>query len=98
MANADEIQVEVAYAAPRRQAVKTLSLPAGSNVEHAIRISGLLDEFPEIELNNQPVGIFGEPARLDAPLHDGERVEIYRALITDPKVARQRRAVTKKRR
>ena len=96
MASADEIHVEVAYAAPRRQVTKTLKLPAGSNVEQAIRASGLLDQFPEIDLAHQRVGVFGEFVRLDECLHGGERVEIYRALIADPKEARRRRAQAKK--
>jgi len=96
MASAEEIEVQVAYAALTRQAVKTLTLPAGSNVEQAIRASGLLDEFPEIELTEQRVGVFGEFVRLDECLHGGERVEIYRVLITDPKEARRRRAQAKK--
>ena len=98
MASADEISVEVAYAAPKRQFMKTLKLPAGSNVERAIRASGLLDEFPEIDLAHQRVGVFGEFVRLDECLHGGERVEIYRALIADPKESRRRRAQAKKRR
>lgn len=98
MADVDEIQVEVAYATPTRQIIKMLTLPAGSSVEQAIRTSGLLEEFPEIDLNHQHVGVFGELVRLGAPLNSGERVEIYRALITDPKEARQRRALAKKRR
>ena len=96
MASADEIEVEVAYAAPQRQVVKTLTLPAGSSVEQAIRVSGLLDEFPEIDLAQQRAGVFGEFVRLDECLHGGERVEIYRALLADPKEARRRRAQAKK--
>ena len=96
MASADEIDVEVAYAAPQRQITRTLTLPAGSSVEQAIRASGLLDAFPEIDLNRQRVGVFGEFVRLDECLHGGERVEIYRALIADPKEVRRRRAQAKK--
>jgi putative ubiquitin-RnfH superfamily antitoxin RatB of RatAB toxin-antitoxin module len=95
MASADEIHVEVAYATPMRQVVKSLVLSAGSNVVQAIRASGLLDEYPEIDLNHQHVGVFGEFVQLDAALHDGERVEIYRALIADPKEARRRRVQSK---
>jgi putative ubiquitin-RnfH superfamily antitoxin RatB of RatAB toxin-antitoxin module len=98
MASADEIDVEVTYATPQRQITKSLTLPDGSNVEQAIRASGLLDEFPEIDLAHQRVGVFGEFVRLDECLHGGERVEIYRALIADPKEARRRRAQAKKRR
>ena len=95
MASADEIDVQVAYAAPQRQFTKTLTLPAGTSVEQAIRASGLLDAFPEIDLGRQRVGVFGEFVRLDECLHGGERVEIYRALIADPKEARRRRATAR---
>ena len=98
MASADQIEVEVAYAVPQHQITKKLTLPAGSSVAQAIRASGLLDAFPEIDLNRQRVGVFGEFVRLDDPLHDGERVEIYRALIADPKEVRRRRTREKKRR
>ena len=98
MASADVIEVQVAYAAPRRQIAKTLTLPAGSSVEQAIRASGLLDEFPEIDLTHQCIGVFGEFVRPDECLQGGERVEIYRSLIADPKEARRRRAQVKKRR
>ncbi len=98
MASAEKIEVEVAYAAPKRQITKTVALPAGSNVEQAIRASGLLDEFPEIDLALQRVGVFGEFVRLDECLHGGERVEIYRSLIADPKEARRRRAQAKQKR
>ncbi len=95
MASADKIEVVVAYAAPQRQVVKTLTLPADCTVEQAIRASGLLDEFPEIDLVRQRVGVFGEFVRLDECLHGGERVEIYRALIADPKEARRQRATAR---
>jgi putative ubiquitin-RnfH superfamily antitoxin RatB of RatAB toxin-antitoxin module len=98
MASADRVDVEVVYAAPKRQFTRMLTLPAGSSVEQAIRASGLLNEFPEIDLTHQRVGVFGEFVRLDECLHGGERVEIYRALIADPKEARRRRAKAVKRR
>jgi len=90
------MRVEVVYATPARQVVKTLSLPAGSNVEAAIRASGLLEEFPEIDLGVNRTGVFGEMASLDECLQGGERVEIYRPLIADPKEARRQRAQAKK--
>jgi putative ubiquitin-RnfH superfamily antitoxin RatB of RatAB toxin-antitoxin module len=95
MASADEIEVEVAYAASKRQVVKALTLPIGSSVEQAIRVSGLLDSFPEIDLTHQRVGVFGEFVQMDTRLQGGERVEIYRALIADPKEVRRRRARAK---
>ena len=96
MANGPEIHIDVVYANPVRQVVRTLSLPAGSNIEHAIRASGLLKEFPEIDLAVNRTGVFGELASLDQCLQGGERVEIYRPLIVDPKAARRLRAKTKK--
>jgi putative ubiquitin-RnfH superfamily antitoxin RatB of RatAB toxin-antitoxin module len=97
MAGAHDVRVEVAYAAPDRQVVKMLTLPIGSRVEAAIRVSGLLEEFPEIDLAVNRVGVFGELVALDAELRDGERVEIYRPLLADPKQARRRRAQSRAR-
>jgi len=61
-------------------------------VREAIERSGLLARYPEIELKRGRVGIFGKPAQLNAPLREGDRVEIYRLLIADPKAARRERA------
>ncbi len=96
MASGPEIRVEVVYASTARQVLKSLILPAGSNVEAAIRASGLLEEFPEIDLGVNRTGVFGETANLDDCLQGGERVEIYRPLIANPKEARRQRARAKK--
>lgn len=90
------ISVDVVYVTPMRQAVKSLSLPAGSDIEAAIRASGLLEEFPEIDLGVNRTGVFGELASLDQCLQGGERVEIYRPLTIDPKAARRQRVKAKK--
>ena len=87
-----ELRIEVVYATAGHQAVRRLELPDGSRVRDAIRISGLLSEFAEIDLGHNRVGVFGEPVDLDRLLADGERVEIYRPLIADPKETRRRRA------
>lgn len=85
------IRVEVAYAAPHVQAVAIeVTLDPGATVEEAIRRSGILARFPEIDLARNRVGIFGEPARLNDPLRDNDRVEIYRPLVADPREARRR--------
>jgi hypothetical protein len=73
-----------------------VTLPAGSRVRDAIVASGVLGEFDGIDLARNRVGIYGELVDLDRPLADGERVEIYRALIADPKEARRRRAGSRK--
>jgi hypothetical protein len=85
-------RVEVAYATPSRQEVIELTVRPGASVEQVIRESGLLERFPEIDLARSRVGIFGEIAGLRDPVRDGDRVEIYRPLLADPKEARRRRA------
>ena len=85
-------RVEVAYATPLRQEVIELTVRSGASVEQVIRESGLLERFPEIDLARSRVGIFGEIASLRDPVRDGDRVEIYRPLLADPKEARRRRA------
>lgn len=85
-------RVEVAYAASSRQEVIELTVRPGASVEQVIRESGLLERFPEIDLARNRVGIFGEIAGLCDPVRDGDRVEIYRPLLADPKEARRRRA------
>ncbi len=89
---ADEISVEVAYARPDEQVLIPLRLPASATIEEAIRRSGLLERFPEIDLGKNKVGIFSKIAKLDTPLRDKDRVEIYRPLIADPKEVRRKRA------
>lgn len=89
---ADELNVEVAYARPDQQVILPVKLAAGVTVEEAIRRSGMLEKFPEIDLAVNKVGIFSKLSKLDTPLRDKDRVEIYRALIADPKEVRRKRA------
>jgi putative ubiquitin-RnfH superfamily antitoxin RatB of RatAB toxin-antitoxin module len=60
--------------------------------KQAIEVSGILERFPEIDLKINKIGIFGKVAKLDTLLTEGDRVEIYRPLIADPKEARKKRA------
>ena len=88
------IEIEVVYAAVDRQRLMALLVPEGTTVRAAVRVSGIGDEFPELDLATCPVGIFGkqvtEPeARV---LKSGERIEIYRPLLADPKEIRRLRA------
>jgi putative ubiquitin-RnfH superfamily antitoxin RatB of RatAB toxin-antitoxin module len=87
-----EIRVEVVYALPERQYVRQVKLAAGSNVEQAILASGLLELRSDIDLASNKVGIYSRPAKLSDVLNDGDRVEIYRPLIADPKELRRQRA------
>ena len=86
------LAVEVVYALPARQRIVALTLPERATVRDAIDRSGLLRECPEIDLARCGVGVFGAPRGLDDPVADGDRVEIYRELVNDPKERRRRRA------
>ncbi|WP_303909317.1 RnfH family protein [Thiohalomonas denitrificans] len=93
MARANPIKVEVAYALPEIQVIVPLKVEEGATAEDAIRKSGILDRFPEIDLAKAKVGVFGKLVKLDSPLRPKDRVEIYRPLKADPKEVRKRRAV-----
>ena len=88
----DLIRIEVVYAMPTRQAVVKLRLPAQSTVLAAIEASGLLQKYPEIDLEKNKLGVFAKLTRVDTLLRDQDRVEIYRPLIADPKEVRKKRA------
>lgn len=85
------MNVGICYADSERQLWLRLEVPDDSSVEQAICLSGILERFPEIDLGNQKVGVYGKFAKLEAPLNDGDRVEIYRPIIADPKTVRRRR-------
>ena len=87
-----QIMVEVAYALPNQQLIIPISMPPEANAEEAIRASGILDKFPEIDLQVNQIGIFSKLSKLDSPLRNLDRIEIYRSLIADPKEARKQRA------
>ena len=85
------MKVGIAYAALRRQAWFDVEVPDdGATIRDAIERSGILKQFPEIDLEQQKVGIFGKVGTLDTALASGDRVEIYRPIICDPKTVRRR--------
>lgn len=86
------LEVEVVYALPQRQVVLPLAVPPGTRVREALERSGIRSQFPELDFDRVKVGIFGRVVRLDAILQHGDRIEIYRPLVADPKAARRRRA------
>ena len=86
------MRIEVAYAKPEQQTLLSVELPEGSTAEAAILASGILDRYPEIDLQQHKIGIFGKLCKLDQRLKAGDRVEIYRPLLIDPKEARRNRA------
>lgn len=92
----NRVRVEVAYATPERQVLLKVAVPEGCTLGEAIERSGILDEVPGIEVDPGRVGIFGRKMALDTALREGDRVEIYRPLIADPKESRRRRAAAGK--
>jgi putative ubiquitin-RnfH superfamily antitoxin RatB of RatAB toxin-antitoxin module len=92
MENAETIPVEVVYALSDRQVVLALDVVTDATLAEVIKQSGLLEKFPEIELGKNKVGVFGKLGKLTDTLHAGDRVEIYRPLIADPKQVRKQRA------
>lgn len=79
------MKIGIAYALPNRQVWFDVNLPDGATVKDAIERSGILKQFPEIDLEKNKVGIFSKLSKLDAALSDGDRVEIYRPITCDPK-------------
>lgn len=92
------IAVEVAYALPHKQMIVGLTVPEGTTVIEAAKLSGITQHFPELDIDACPLGIFGKavPKPAERVLLPGERVEIYRPLIADPKEARKQRAAKAK--
>ncbi len=88
---ADQIKVEVAYAREDQQLILELMVTQGTTLEQAIEQSGILHTFPEIDLKHNKTGIFGKLGKKTAELKAGDRVEIYRPLIADPKEVRRKR-------
>jgi uncharacterized protein len=87
-----EITVEVAYALPKQQLIIPIKVQDGCSAEDAVKMSGILQKFPEIDLTKNQLGIFGKVTKNDTPLRHLDRVEIYRPLIADPKAVRRQRA------
>lgn len=92
------IDVEVCYAGPQGQWLLRVRLPAGATVGDAIEASGIRARIPELGIDDENVGVFSRPRSLSSPLHAGDRVEIYRPLLLDPRAARRMRAARQRQR
>ena len=99
MTEPNSIEVEVAYARPDKQKILRINVPAGTTAMEAALVSGIVNEFPEIDLSHAKMGLFGKhfgtkglAGPEDYVLQAKDRVEIYRPLIIDPKEIRRRRA------
>lgn len=86
------MEIEVAYATLEEQLILKQSVAVDATIEAALLESGLLERFPEIDLAVNKVGVFGKLCKLNASLRPGDRIEVYRKLIADPKEARRKRA------
>lgn len=92
----DNVTVVVAYAqSAKQQFLRQMEVPPGSTVRQVIAASGVMDAFPEIDLTVNKVGILSQIVTLDTLVQAGDRLEIYRPLIFDPKEARRQRAILK---
>lgn len=78
------MNVSVAYAGARKKVWLKLEVPEESTIEDVLRLSGILEKFPEIDLEEQKVGIFGKLSKLDTQVQEGNRVELYRPITADP--------------
>lgn len=92
------ITVEVAYALPEKQKIVSVTVEEGTSILEAARQSTIVDEFPQLKLDGAKFGIFGKASRAPETdsVRDGDRIEIYRPLIIDPKQARANRAAKAK--
>ena len=86
------MRVEVVYITPERQFVEAIDVPQGASVQQAVDASGVVKVFPELTGEDFPVGVYGRKVTLESILEAGDRVEIYRPLLIDPKEARRKRA------
>ena len=90
------LKIELIYATKECQEILKLEVQAGSDIEHCIETSGILEQFPEIDLASMKVGIFSQVKPLSHLVQSGDRIEIYRPLIADPKAVRRKKAAAAK--
>lgn len=89
---ADMINIEVAWGDPAKQILLVLQVEAGTTLIEAVDLSGIREQVPELEIDAARLGIFSRKKPPDFVLREGDRVEIYRPLIADPKEIRRKRA------
>jgi len=88
----EKINIELVYALPQEQILLKLQVPKATSIVEAIRLSGIQQKHPEIDLAKNKFGIFGKLSKADTVLREMDRIEIYRPLIADPKEVRRKRA------
>jgi len=90
------MRIEVAYALANEQLILPVDVPVDATIEEAVQLSGIAKKFDDINLDKLLVGVFGTQKKLYDTLREGDRVELYRDLIIDPKQARKNRLANKK--
>ncbi|STZ75900.1 RnfH family protein [Bergeriella denitrificans] len=85
------LEVEIVYGLPERQVLLSVQVAEGTTAREAVLQSGMAAQFPDLDVEAAPLGIFGKRVKDDAVLRAHDRVEIYRPLLVDPKEARRRR-------
>ena len=95
MPNNTPLHIEVTYAEPGKQRLLAFQVASGITARQAVLQSSLPTEFPHVDFAAAPIGIFGKKVEDSTPLREGDRVEVYRALLIDPKENRRRKAAAK---
>ena len=86
------LEIEIVYGLAGGQVLKSMTVAEGTTIREAVLQSSLEVEFPELDLQQAPLGIFGKAVKDETALRDGDRIEVYRPLLIDPKEARRKRA------
>lgn len=92
----DNIAIEVAYGTSDKQKLYALTVPSDTTARQAALAAGIAADFPDARPESAPLGIFGKAVKDNHILQAGDRVEIYRPLLADPKETRRKRVATKK--
>ena len=87
-----KFNVEVVYALPDQQEILVVNLQEGQTAQDAIEQSGVLQRYPDLDIDNMTIGLFGKKIKMLQKMRDRDRIEIYRPLIADPKEVRKRKA------
>lgn len=90
------MKIEIAYATLHKQRILLVDVEPGTMAEQAVKLSSIIESFPEIDMNHLKLGIFGKAIKSDHILEEGDRIEIYRPLVADPKEVRRQKAAADK--
>ena len=91
-----DIQIEIAYGTAQTQKLYRMAVTAACTARQAVLASPVADDLPDADVHPAPLGIFGKRVKDDTVLRDGDRIEVYRPLVADPKDARRKRVLQKK--